>query len=150
YDTSKGDLRVDSADLQRKLERLRLQPPDSKQLVQELLQTTLPQVEKDLQELLKDLEVVPPPAASPPVPSVMTAIIAGTQKYTDIKTAALAIYAVPRDRGPAVGGDAATRAAADAKDTAVTEAQAKAFERGVPKSRVVRIANANHYVFVSH
>ena len=30
------------------------------------------------------------------------------------------------------------------------EAQAKAFESGVPTARVVRIPNANHYVFLSH
>ena len=30
------------------------------------------------------------------------------------------------------------------------ESQAKAFETGVPTARVVRIARANHYVFVSN
>ncbi len=150
YDASKGDFRIDSVDLQRKLERLRLQPPDSKQLVQELLQTTLPQLQKELLEMQKDLEVLPPPSASPSLPATTIAVIAGAQKYANIKAPALAIYAVPHDSGPAIGGDAAARAAAQAKDTAVTEAQAKAFELGVPSSRVVRLANANHYVFVSH
>ena len=30
------------------------------------------------------------------------------------------------------------------------EAQAKAFETGLPNARVVRIARANHYVFLSN
>jgi hypothetical protein len=30
------------------------------------------------------------------------------------------------------------------------EAQAKAFESGLPTARVVRIARANHYVFLSN
>ena len=30
------------------------------------------------------------------------------------------------------------------------EAQAKAFESGLPTSRVVRIPHANHYVFLSN
>ena len=46
--------------------------------------------------------------------------------------------------------DAATRAALEASDETATEAQAKAFERGVPTARVIRLPHANHYVFLSN
>src|SRR5262249_5035677 len=151
YDASKGDLRIDSVDLQRKLEGLRLQPPNARQLIEELLETTLPQFEKDLREMQKDIQANPALAAGvPSVSPVMAAIMAGTQKYTEIKAPALAIYASPHDLGPAAGTDAAARAAAEANDATRTEAQAQAFQRGVPSASVVRLAHANHYVFQSH
>src|SRR5262249_16181591 len=91
----------------------------------------------------------PPPTLPPGTPPVVAAIQAGMQKYTGIKSPALAIYAVPRDLGPFVG-DAAARAAAEETDTARTEAQLKAFEKGVPTARVVRLPRANHYLFISN
>jgi pimeloyl-ACP methyl ester carboxylesterase len=69
---------------------------------------------------------------------VTAAIQAGTQKYTDIKSPALAIYAAPKEGAPADG--AALR----------REACAKAFEKGVPSSRIVRLPGATHYVFISN
>ena len=38
----------------------------------------------------------------------------------------------------------------EANDIMRTGTQAKAFETGVPESRVVRLAHANHYVFLSN
>jgi non-heme chloroperoxidase len=150
YDKARGDLRIDAADLVRKLEQLRQQPPNVKQLVDELLQTTLPQVESDLRELQKDLQTQPtPPAGAPPIPPVMAAIQAGVQKYTTIRAPALAIFAVPHDLRQQVRDEAA-RTAAEATDGARTEAQAKAFETGVPSARVVRLSHADHYVFNSN
>src|ERR1039457_1022648 len=88
--------------------------------------------------------------AAPAFPAPAQAIMAGQQKYTDIRVPVLAIYAVPHDRGASAQNDPAARAAAEAADAARTEAQAKAFEKGVPSARVVRIAHANHFVFVSN
>jgi len=87
----------------------------------------------------------PPPTA--PLPPIMQGIMTGTQKYTRIPVPALAIYALPHDPGAAA--PAAMRAQVEANDVKA-EAQAKAFETGVPTARVVRIARANHYVFLSH
>ena len=72
------------------------------------------------------------------------------QKYTRVQSPSLAIYAVPKDLGPGFPGDAAARAAAEATDTALTEAQAKAFLAAVSSGRIVRLARANHYVFGSN
>ena len=78
------------------------------------------------------------------------AIFAGEEKYTEIPVPVLAIYAIPHSGMPAMGRDEATLAAAKARDNAKSEAQAKAFEKGVPTARVVRLPNADHFVFTSH
>jgi non-heme chloroperoxidase len=160
YDSSRGDLLIDSLDLQKKLDQLLpgKGPQDQTQLLKDLLQV-LPQFEKDVQERLKELESAPAPQqqtarqVSPAVPLPPQAILAGQQKYTDIRVPILAIYAVPHDRGAGALKDPVARAAAaaaEAADLARTGAQAKAFEKGVPSARVVRIAHANHFVFLSN
>ncbi len=153
YDRSRGDLILDSLELRKKLEQLMpgVGPQDPKQLVQELLQTSLPQVEKDLQDHQKELQTMPAlPQPPSELPSAAQAIFAGQQKYMDIRDPILAIFAVPHDLGPAFKDDPAARAAAEANDAARAGAQAKAFESGLPSARVVRLPNANHYVFQSN
>jgi non-heme chloroperoxidase len=152
YDRSRGDLGIDLADLQKKLEQL--QPgkglQDPRHLIEELLATTLPGFERDLKEMQENLP--PAPSAQPApaeVPPITQAIMTGMQKYTDIRVPVLAIFAVPHATGQPLKDDAA-RAAADAHDEATTGAQAKAFESGVPSARVVRLPHANHYVFLSN
>jgi pimeloyl-ACP methyl ester carboxylesterase len=76
--------------------------------------------------------------------------MAGGQKYTDIRLPVLAIFAVPHDLGPALGGDPTARAAFEARDTVTAGAQADAFEKGIPSARVVRLPHAHHYVFLSN
>ena len=75
--------------------------------------------------------------------------MAGMQKYTDIRIAVLAIFALPHATGEAFKDDV-ERAAADARDEATAGAQAKAFESGVSSARVVRLPHANHFVFISN
>ena len=81
------------------------------------------------------------------MPPVMESIMKGRQKYTSIPVPILAIYALPHDAGPGV--PATMRAQTEANDVKA-EAQAKAFEEGLKNARVVRIARANHYVFLSN
>jgi non-heme chloroperoxidase len=69
---------------------------------------------------------------------VSAAIQAGTQRFTDIKSPALAIYAAPKEGAPA--DDAALR----------REACAKAFKNGVPSSRIVGLPGAAHHLFISN
>jgi pimeloyl-ACP methyl ester carboxylesterase len=151
YDRSRGDLGIDLIDLRKKLEQL--QPgkgsQDPRHLIEELLAATLPGFERDLKEMLRNLTDAPPALPTPAVPPISQAIMAGVQKYTDIRVPALAIYAVPHATGQPYKDDAA-RVAAEARDEANTGAQAKAFEIGVPSARVVRLPHANHYVFFSN
>ena len=152
YDHLRGDLGIDLADLQKKLEQLQAgnNPQDPKHLIEELLSTALPGFERDLKEMQENLhEAGSAQPASAAVPPINRAIMTGVQKYTDIRVPVLAIYALPHATGQPFKDDAA-RVAADARDEATTGAQAKAFETGVPSARVVRLAHANHYVFLSN
>lgn len=88
-----------------------------------------------------------PPPPTTPLPPIVDAIMTGTQKYTRIPVPILSIYALPHDPGPMAS--AAMRAQTEANDLK-GEALAKAFEAGLPTARVVRIARANHYVFLSN
>ena len=76
------------------------------------------------------------------------AILDQQQKYADIRVPILAIYGDPHDLGTFKNAD--EREAAEAGDMASVEAQAKAFEVGVPSVRVVRLPHANHYIFLSN
>lgn len=91
--------------------------------------------------------VDPFPEPATPMPPIIQAIMTGKQKYTRIPVPILAIYALPVDPGPAA--NTAMRAETEAQNQ-IAEAQAKAFERGVPTARIVRIPHANHYVFQSN
>jgi pimeloyl-ACP methyl ester carboxylesterase len=82
--------------------------------------------------------------------NVSSLIQAGEQKYTDIRVPVLAIFADPEDDGPYMNNDPTARAAVEASDMAVAEAQAKAFENGISTARVVRLAHANHHMFISN
>ena len=86
--------------------------------------------------------------------TVAQAIVAGGQSYKDIRVPTLAIYAIPSDQGPWVNAAGPAERAAvvtfTARLAAWQERMAKAFEKGVPGARVVRLPGANHYVFLSH
>lgn len=83
-------------------------------------------------------------------PGYLDTILAGIQKYTDLRAPVLAIFAIPVDPGPWVNrDDAKTRDAIDAV-VSLAEKQATAFEKGVPAARVVRLPHAKHVIFESN
>lgn len=149
YDKLRGDLVIDLLDLEKKLDQLKPWngAGNPRKIIEELLATTLPAFERELKEMQKNT-----PADSPgnqqPLPPVIQAIMAGVQKYTDVRVPALAIFAAPLTAPPpAKEGAAPTAAEARA---AAAFAQANAFEKGIPSARVVRLPKANHYVFLSN
>jgi pimeloyl-ACP methyl ester carboxylesterase len=81
----------------------------------------------------------PPAQQQQQLPPLVAAIFDGMQRYTQIPPPILAIYALPH--APAQG---------DPTMDAKAEAIAKAFEAALPNARVVRIPQANHFVFMSH
>jgi non-heme chloroperoxidase len=83
-------------------------------------------------------------------PGVGGAITAGWQKYTSLRVPILAIYAVPHYLGPYAKNNPAALAAYESRDITSTEAQASAFEKGVPSARVVRLPHAHHLVFLTN
>jgi non-heme chloroperoxidase len=157
YDATHGDFGLDGIALREKMTELsNAQDPSAiRAVIAEMLKTDLPQYEKDLVARQKEMEGLPD-IPNRPVPDKKDrrrvsaeAIMAGEQKYTDIKSPVLAIFADPHDMGgPPV--DEKQKAAAAAHDADFTEAQAKAWERMVPTAKVIRIPNANHYVFKSN
>jgi pimeloyl-ACP methyl ester carboxylesterase len=154
YDRSRGDLTTDSIELRKKLELLATgTASDQTALIQELLQTSLPRLERNLEEKLKDLQATPKALlavrAAAPVSAAAQAIMAGGQKYTNIPVPILAIYALPHDLGPALGSDPGAQAAQAREEVKLRE-QADAFEKGIPSARAVRLPHANHYIFLSN
>jgi pimeloyl-ACP methyl ester carboxylesterase len=148
YNAERGDVVLDSMDLGRKLDLLVNGPIDSRPTIQELL-AELPRFERNLQEREKELASMPPPPPEPEGMDVQRAIMAGARKFTNLGSVPiLAIYALPHAMpGPP---DDLSLAARQAADLETTGAQAAAFEKGVPSARVVRLPNANHFVWRSN
>jgi pimeloyl-ACP methyl ester carboxylesterase len=152
YDRSRGDLQIDANDMRKKLDRLPgMGPLALKPTVNELLQTDMPQLQKDLQNQQRELQAFPniSPQGDYRVPPVLKAIEEGEQRYTEIKCPILALFAVPHDLGH-MTDNAVAQAAAESSDLVRTTANANAFEAGIPSAHVVRLPKANHYVFRSN
>jgi non-heme chloroperoxidase len=86
---------------------------------------------------------------------IYNAVGAGKQKYVEIRVPVLAIFTPPHALGTWYmnNEDPAVRAGVEtflARDAALVEKQAKAFEAGIPSAKVVRLPHANHYVFISN
>lgn len=153
YDSARGDIVIDYNYLQKQLDALISPGRPKEQLVNELLEQTLPQFEKDLRSLQKQLATSPPPPSPPlrtPEQQIALAVMLGAQKYAGVKCPVLAIYAVPHDFGPPPKEHPEKLEAMKASDLERTSAQADAFAAANPQARVVRLANANHYVFRSN
>ena len=107
---------------------------------------------RDLQEAMKRDPSVPElHAPSAAIPPIVLAINQGGRKYSSIPVPILAIYACPHnfDFDRALRNNPALKARVVAEDTFITSRQADAFAAGVPSARVVRLANADHFVFRS-
>ena len=135
YDPTRGDIVVDLADLRRKLAQLAPGTSlHSKELVKEIRETTLPNFERALKAHEAQLNTMPEAqlkAMGAPFDGPRAAIMNGVEKHTNMKSPILAIFATS-DKNP------------------VAEAQAKALETAIPTAKVVRLPNANHYVFNSN
>jgi non-heme chloroperoxidase len=156
YDQAHGNMQIDSIDVKKKLEQfLSGDVKNQKQFLNDL-QTSMSQLEKDVQETQKQIASMPAlPPRQGPGPAIPMAIIAGEQKYTEIHVPILAIYAVPHNLGPMMNSpmlkdNPTAQAAMKANDLATTSTQANAFEAGVPSAHVVRLPNADHFVFNSN
>jgi non-heme chloroperoxidase len=156
YTPGLGDTQLDMLDTRNKIEQLLpFDPGGPKQPVEALL-ATLAQLEKDLRNELKMKQDILPPASSsappppqqPAPPNAAFAIFNEEQKYTNITTPCLAIFAVPHDK--AVPTDPAHQSAAAAFELKRSTDMSNAFAAGIPTAKVIRLPNANHYVFRSN
>lgn len=129
YDEAHGDLVLDSIALRNDLNELHIGTlPRAPKQVDELL-IEVQRVEKELQQRKEDLSQLskPNPIDNP----ISVAVLDGQREYTRIDLPVLAIFNVPHS--PAF--------------RRTMEDQAKAFETQVPHAQLVRIANADHYIF---
>jgi pimeloyl-ACP methyl ester carboxylesterase len=84
-------------------------------------------------------------------PEAGGAILKSVEHYTaPIPLPILAIMGYPQNKGPNFHLDIAENIAAGAAADADQARQIDSFERGQPTARVMRIANANHYIFISN
>jgi non-heme chloroperoxidase len=151
YDEINGDLRLDAVELHDQLAQL-LGPVDPADPLKSLddLRASLQRVEKEVAQLRQNLgesHYHPPDDKMPPIEF---AIQSGQERFTTFEVPALVLFADPHDYGSELKDDPKAHAAMQAIDTRGTERQAAAFERQVPSARVVRIPNANHYIFQSN
>lgn len=148
------DAVADITEVQGELDKFKnfLPAKERRERAEHLLNVSLPRLERDIQDGLKQDQNAPDPPPPPDTPRTRAsiAIRRGTEIYTGVKCPVLAIFAVPHDFGPLGKEDPAARAAMVAKDIALVSEQADAFQAGNPQARVVRIANANHFVFRSN
>jgi len=134
YDPSEGDFSIDAATLQRNLEQLRMvlvKGLNAKPLIQTMLETDIPLLQKHLQNLKSaQVESQQLPASLPLGP--MLAIDTGRQKYTQVRTPVLAICA------------------ARSETLQACERQSKLVENAVPRARFVILRDAAHGIFLSN
>jgi len=137
----------------RKLNQGSISPALAKIEIDELLKSSLPQLQADLRMTRKYLDQIAPPRVGAPIPSDSQpldpagAVLAGVQKYGTVKVPVLAIYAFPTKIPPQTA--AALRADIVAHD-AINRRTADLFAIGNPKAKVVRIANSEHDVYSSN
>jgi non-heme chloroperoxidase len=122
--------------------------------IDRLLHDDLPLLTADLrtQKTFFAAIATPPPGAPPQPPDAIGhAIDSNGQRYTGpIAVPILAIFAAPHDWKDDFGSNAAANAAAQAAEYKDTMKQIQAFKQDLPNAKVVRIPNANHYVFLSN
>ena len=155
YDSAQENTLLNMYDVQRKLARLSpaLSPRTLESILNELLTTSLPLMERDMRAWSQrlaarpDRDVTPPPYARD---FVAESLFAGEQKFTAIRGPVLAIFAAPREPAAALLKDSVALAKSDSTYLAGVMPQITAFERGTPGARVIRIPHSNHYVFRSN
>jgi len=147
YDRVHGDWMLDMLDLRKRIDEIEAGAVLNHQFTQDML-ASVSQLEKSLHEV--DKQVASMPSSPPPPPPIPMAIRFGEQKYTAIHAPALAIFACPHNFDRAFPDNSKAKATMVANDLAHCTAQSNAFEAGIPSAPVVRIRNADHYVFNSN
>ena len=146
YDPAHPQMELEMNALKRRIERLEAGGVDEKIYLLDL-EARVSHFEKTLHDSNLGVASMPP---IPPRPPIQAALNFGVQEYTKIPVPILAIYACPHNWDRAFQYDPAMKAKRLAADIISCTAQADAFAAGVPSAHVVRIPNADHYVFNSN
>lgn len=152
---SMGDPIVDAELLRAEIQDLIFpaSPKEMKLKTEHLLSISIPHYQKDLQETLKQFEGVPDTIPGPPITpdlKIGVAIQRGVERFEGVKCPVLAIFADPHSFGPAGPQDPSKLAQMVAEDKARVSEQADAFQAGNPQAHVIRIPNADHFIFRSN
>ncbi|QNI38359.1 alpha/beta hydrolase [Edaphobacter sp. 4G125] len=155
YDQVNGNFLIDAIDLRQQLNQILPGPTMAEDQMKALdgLIANLKLVEKEAIVQRQSMEDIPPPpprGSRPSPPPAGLAIMLGQQRFTSISAPALVIFAAPHNLGQRMKDDPKARAAMEANDKRNVEDQIAAFERQAPSAHVVRIPNADHYVFNSN
>jgi pimeloyl-ACP methyl ester carboxylesterase len=151
-----GDPTMDIAELRAQLDRV-LTPmaiSETRRIVHHLAEVSLPRVERDLEQGLKDLANIPDSPSAPRLSSTDLAVAAirrGVEVQGGVQCPVLAIYALPHHFPPQMtGGNAEKLKEMVARDKERNSVQADAFQAANPQARVVRIADADHFIYKSN
>jgi len=153
YDAAHGETLFDFFRVKKDLDEFTSgQVRDPGHAVQEMA-ADVSMFDRDLQEAIQRDPAVPelhPPSAA--IPPIALAINLGGEKYRNIPVPILAIFACPHnfDFDRALRNHPRLKAEIVADDAFTTARQAEAFAAGVPSAHIVRLANADHYVFRSN
>lgn len=151
------NLSIDANDIKAKINRLSAPGTDPDQglkIIDELLNTAIPQLQADLAVMQATARQAPRPATPMPPPPPQTedvkisrAILTGGQKYTKIDVPVLAFFA-PAGPLPPTASET-DRKNYDMRKQAETTLYAN-FRAGLPHAKVVVLNNAQHAVFNSN
>jgi non-heme chloroperoxidase len=147
YNHANSEWTLDMVDVRKQIEAFQAGAMLEPRIVEEM-SGSVELLEKDLRDMKKELAMFPPPYPPPP-PPIGLAIKFGEQKYTQIPVPILAVVVCPHNFDD-LKDKPKIEAAIVAEDSARCTAQADAFEAGVPTARVVRLRDADHYVFKSN
>jgi non-heme chloroperoxidase len=146
YDPAHPMMEIEMNDVKKRIEEIEAGGVDEQKKLLEL-EAAVVRFETVLHQSNEGVKTMPP---LPPRPPMGAAINFGVEKYTTIAVPILAIFACPHDWSHFFPNDPKRRAERLAADTAMCTTQADAFQRGVPSAHVVRIPNADHYVYRSN
>jgi pimeloyl-ACP methyl ester carboxylesterase len=153
YDSIHGDMIFDFFRLQKRIDDYMSGTVQDAHKFSEDFSSNVSQLDKDLREdHQRDPSLPAFQAPRGPTPPIIKAINLGAQEYTKIPVPVLAIFACPHnfDFDPSLKNDPKTKAALLTDNLFYTSRQADAFAAGVPSAHIVRLPNADHYVFRSN
>ena len=146
YDPAHPVLEIEMNRLRDAINRIEAGGVDEKASLLQL-ETSIAQFEKTLHTANLDIASMPP---TPPRPPIQAALNFGVQGFTSVSVPVLAIFACPHNWDRIFANDPAMKAQRLAADRANCTAQADFIATHVPSAHVVRIPDADHYVFLSN
>ena len=146
YDPAHPQVEIEMNGIKKRIEEIEAGGVDEQEKLREL-EIAIARFETVLHQSNEDVKTMPP---LPPRSPIGAAINFGVEKYTSLPVPIFAVFACPHDWSHFFPNDPERRAMRLAADTASCSARADGFARGVPTARVVRIPNADHYVYRSN